>query len=198
MARAAVLASGSGTNFQSIAEAAAGGRKHEICFLACDRKHAFVFERARLLGIPAHYIGYARREREEAEHEIIRRIEQYRVDLIILAGFMRILSPGFVDRYAGRIVNIHPSLLPKYPGTHGIEESFRSADRELGITVHRVDRGTDTGPVILQRSFLRNGHESLAEIEERIHRLEHESYPEVILALLDAIEESHNSEEGQR
>jgi len=118
----------------------------------------------------------------------VRHLERRRVDLVALAGFMRLLTPWFLDAFKGPVINIHPSLLPKYPGTHGIEESYASGDRELGITIMRVDAGVDTGPVILQKSFQREDGETLDAVEERIHALEHEWYPRVIVSMLDAVD----------
>ena len=187
MARLAVFASGSGSNFEAVAEALVESR-HEIACLICDRADAYAFRRAEKFGIKSYHVTYKGRERSEAEKEIASILEKEGVDLIALAGFMRLLTPGLIDRYQGRIINIHPSLLPKYPGTHGIEESFKSTDSELGITIHRVDYGLDTGPVIMQKSFTRRGDESLEEIESMIHRLEHRNYPAVLLDLLDKTE----------
>ncbi|HTP58319.1 MAG TPA: formyltransferase family protein, partial [Spirochaetia bacterium] len=125
---------------------------------------------------------------EVVEKKIVRHLERRRVDLVALAGFMRLLTPWFLDAFKGPVINIHPSLLPKYPGTHGIEESYASGDRELGITIMRVDAGVDTGPVILQKSFQREDGETLDAVEERIHALEHEWYPRVIVSMLDAVD----------
>ncbi|MDC7225259.1 MAG: phosphoribosylglycinamide formyltransferase [Spirochaetales bacterium] len=186
MAKLAVLASGSGSNFEAIAEAFAESG-HEICCLICDRRDAYAFKRAEKFGIQSFYISYYKRERADAELEIISKLEECRADLIALAGFMRLLTPVFVDHFQDRIINIHPSLLPKYPGTHGIQDSFESEDTELGITIHRIDHGLDTGPIIMQKSFSRVGNESLDEIETRIHDLEHQNYPAVLLEILDAI-----------
>ena len=159
--------------------------RHQIVCLICDRKDAYVFKRAESFGIRSFHVGYSNRRREEAENEIADIIDGTGADLIALAGFMRLLSPQLVDRYPGKIINIHPSLLPKYPGTHGIRESWESDDSELGITIHRVDHGLDTGPVIVQKSFTRCGDETFSDIESEIHRLEHQSYPAVLLEILD-------------
>ena len=102
---------------------------------------------------------------------------------------MKLLSPEMTEKYAGKIINIHPALLPKYPGTHGIEESFASPDKELGVTVHYVDAGMDTGKVIRQKSFFRTGEESIEEIEEKIHACEYEIYPQTVIELLNRAEE---------
>ena len=186
MAKLAVLASGSGSNFEAIAERIAESR-HELCCLICDRRDAYAFKRAEKLGIKSHYVSFYKRDRIDAEQEIASIVRAAGAELIALAGFMRLLSPELIDRYPGRIINIHPSLLPKYPGTHGIAESWESGDRELGITIHRIDYGLDTGPVIVQKSFTRSGEEDLEEIESRIHSLEHQFYPAVLLEILDTI-----------
>jgi phosphoribosylglycinamide formyltransferase-1 len=147
-----------------------------------------VLDRARELGIPARVVPYRGRSRADAEADLLEVLREHRADVVALAGFMRLLTPFFLSRFAGPVLNLHPSLLPKYPGTHGIEESFRSGDRELGISVIRVDEGVDTGPVLLQRSFTRAGAESLEEIERRIHDLEHEWFPVAVLQALDDLD----------
>lgn len=186
MAKLAVLASGSGSNFEAIAERIAESR-HEISCLICDRKNALAFKRAEKFGISSHYVPFLNRKREDAEKEIVSILEKNGTDLIALAGFMRLLSCELIDRFPGKIINIHPSLLPKFPGTHGIQESYDSGDIELGITIHRIDYGLDTGPVIMQKSFSRGVDETLDEVESRIHSLEHQSYPAVLLEILNTI-----------
>jgi phosphoribosylglycinamide formyltransferase-1 len=185
VANLAVFASGSGTNFEAIAKAVSLTRHRLVCLIA-DRQDAFALKRAWKLGIPSHIVSYKGKSREAAEDEILSVLAPYKADYIALAGFMRLLTPRFINAYPSRIINIHPSLLPRYPGTRGIEESFRSGDRELGITIHYVDCGLDSGPVILQQSFTRGGAEGIEEIEGRIHELEHDWYPKVMIELLDA------------
>jgi phosphoribosylglycinamide formyltransferase-1 len=185
MARLAVFASGRGSNFVAIADAVRAAGRHGIEFLLCDVEGAPVLERARERGIPTVPVSYAGLAREAVEKKMVRHLERRCVDVVALAGFMKLLTPYFINGFKGPVVNLHPSLLPKYPGTHGIEESWRSADAELGISVIRIDEGVDTGPVLLQKSFTRTGGESLAEVEERIHALEHEWFPKVVLGLLD-------------
>jgi len=181
----AVFASGSGSNFQALAEALAA-TQHKLACLICDKKNAYAFERAQKLGIPSHHVSYAGRSREKAEEEIIDVLKPYRIDYIALAGFMRLLRKRLIDTYPSRIVNIHPALLPKYPGAHGIVDSYNSLDRELGITIHFVDYGLDSGPIILQKSFIRTGTEKIEEIEAAIHQLEHIWYPKVMIDLLES------------
>ena len=183
MGKIAVLASGSGSNFQALAEAFSFTR-HSVAGLICDRRDAYCLARADALNIPAVHISYFRRNREEAEGDILQMIRKWQVDLVVLAGFMRLLSPEFVDALKGQIVNIHPSLLPRHPGTRGIRDCFESGDPEAGITIHYVDHGMDTGPIIRQEKFLRNPGETLEKLERRIHAMEHRCYPETILTLL--------------
>jgi len=192
MAGIAVLASGSGSNFQAIAEALADpGRNpagHRIVLLVCDKAGAYCLERAARLGIPTAVVGYAKggttEARRDAEARMTGALEAAGADLVVLAGFMRILTPLFVGRWKGRLINIHPALLPRHPGAHGIADSFASADPDLGVTVHWVDEGVDTGAILAQRSFSRPPGLTLDEAEDRIHRIEHELYPETILKLL--------------
>lgn len=187
MANLAIFASGEGSNFQAILDAVRP-TPHAVCCLVCDQAKARVLGRAHAAAIPAHLVDYRRRKRDEVEEEIGAALEPYRIDLIALAGYMKLLTPRLIDRYPGRIVNIHPALLPKYPGTNAIAESYGSADARLGITIHRVDYGMDTGPILVQESFDRTGSESIEEIERRIHALEHATYPRVVIELLDALD----------
>ena len=196
MARMAVFASGRGTNFVAVAGAVAMAKRHEIEFLLCDVQGAPVLDRARELGIPIVPVSYRGTTREAVEKKFVRHLERRRVDLVALAGYMKLLTPYFIHAFKGPVINLHPSLLPKYPGTHAIEESYRSADKELGISVMRIDEGVDTGPVLLQKSFTRTGAESLEEIEARIHALEHEWFPRVLIGLLDEIDGRARAAQG--
>ncbi len=188
MARLAIFASGNGSNFQAIAERILPTR-HTVEFLLCNNKNARAIERAKKLGIPYYLVNYRGEKRENVEEVILNYLSKHRVDLIALAGYMKIITEKLIEPYWKKIINIHPALLPKYPGTNAIERSYASKDRELGITIHYVDTGVDTGPIILQKSFIRDGNESLEEIEKRIHRLEHLYYPQVVVELLDRIGE---------
>jgi phosphoribosylglycinamide formyltransferase 1 len=193
VARLAVLASGNGSNFEALALALrarpAAGRGHECVLLIHDRRAAFAAERAQRLGIPSRYVGYTGRNLAETEAEIAAALEGSGAELIALAGFMRLLSPGFAASRRGRIVNVHPALLPKWPGLHAIERAYEAGDGEFGATVHLVDEGMDSGPVLAQASFsVEAPRPSLAEIEERVHELEHDIFPRAVLELLDAID----------
>jgi phosphoribosylglycinamide formyltransferase 1 len=191
VSRLAVLASGNGSNFEALAEAlrarpAAEGPGHDCAILVYDRKAAFAAERAKKLGIEARYVAYFGRDASEAEAEIASALEEAGAELVALAGFMRILSGTFVTAWKGRLVNVHPSLLPKWPGAHAIERAFGAGEREFGVTVHYVDEGMDTGPVIGQESFAALPGDSLETIEARVHEIEHRMYPRVVLERLDA------------
>jgi phosphoribosylglycinamide formyltransferase 1 len=193
VARLAVLASGNGSNFEALALALRArpvgeGPRHECVLLAYDRKAAFAAERAARLGLPVAYIGYFKRDQAEAEAELSAVLDGARADLVALAGFMRILSPGFVAARRGRLVNLHPSVLPAWPGAHAIERAYEAGSSEFGATVHFVDEGMDTGPAIASESFAREPGQGLAEVEARVHAVEHRIYPRAVLALLDSIE----------
>ncbi len=202
MARLAVFASGTGSNFVAIAAALKAGRqgteaqagrpgaarRHTIELLLCDVEGAPVLQRAAELKVPVFPVSYAGQARETVEKKILRHLERRQVDMVALAGFMRLLTPYFIEAFKGPVINLHPTLLPKYPGAHGIEKSYASGDTELGISIIRVDAGVDTGPVLLQKSFTRTGAETLEEIERRIHSLEHEWFPRVVIDMLDEID----------
>ncbi len=196
MARLAVLASGNGSNFQALADAIRGDRErktapggHECVLLIHDRKAAFAAQRAARLGVPSRHISYFERSGGEAEAEIAAALDEVGADMVALAGFMRILSPSFVAAWHGRIANVHPSLLPRWPGARAIERAFEAGDAEFGVTVHLVDAGMDTGPIVSRASFAAEPGSALADIESRVHEIEHEIYPKAVLSLLDAIDE---------
>lgn len=184
--RFAVFASGSGSNFQALIDAARAGRiRGELKLLVSDRPGCRAIGRAEEAGIPVFafragdYPGKAAYEQAIGD-----RLEADRIDLVVLAGYMRILSPGFVGRFAGRIVNIHPSLLPAFPGAHGIRDAWEAGVEETGVTVHLVDEGVDTGPLLEQVRVPVMPGERLEDLEVRIHAAEHEVYPRVVDRLL--------------
>jgi len=187
MGKIAVLASGSGSNFEAI-QKAFKGTAHTIEVLICNKKNAFALTRAQNLGVPAKVVSYKDRSREKAEREMLQIIRDCDTDLVVLAGFMKLLTPTFIDPLENRIINIHPALLPRHPGAHGIEDSWNAGDAELGISIHYVDHGTDTGPLIAQFAFPRDKKDTLESVEEKIHALEHKHYPAVLIKLLDKID----------
>jgi phosphoribosylglycinamide formyltransferase-1 len=187
VARLAIFASGNGTNFQAIAEAVRA-TAHSLEFLLCNKKDAFVLERALRLGVKRCLVSYAGKTREQAEEPILRRVRERGVDVIALAGFMKLLSPAFLAAFPGPILNVHPALLPRHAGVNAIERSFESGDAELGISVIQIDAGVDSGPILAQASFRRSADLTLARAEEMIHALEHELFPRVVISELDKID----------
>lgn len=186
MQKLAIFASGNGSNFEAIAEACAcGSIPAQVALLVCDKPGAYVLERARKYGVetfvfnPKDYPSKAAYEKEIAD-----RLDATGVGLVCLAGYMRILSPELLGRYGGRIINIHPSLLPAFKGAHAIREAFESGARVYGVTVHRVDETLDGGAIIAQRGLHYEGRD-IAELERMIHELEHELYVDVINGLLE-------------
>ena len=170
MSKLAVLASGNGGNFQALVEALNArpleqGPRHECALLIYDRRAALAPTRAAKLGIPARYVSYFGRSAAEAEAEISVALEEAGADLVALAGFMRLLSPAFVEAKRGRLVNVHPSILPRWPGTNAIERAYRSGEKIFGVTVHYVDEGMDTGAVIDREKFELYDGETLEEVE---------------------------------
>jgi len=178
----AIFASGNGSNFTAIVKAVRGGMiKAGRLILVCDNPRAFVLKRAQKAGIPI--VLVSRRDfscRRDFERAITQRLVYYKIDLVVLAGFMRMLSPAFVREYRSRILNIHPSLLPDFKGAHAIKDAFEKKVAFTGVTVHFVDSEMDHGPVILQEKIAIRKKESLACLEKRIHNLEHRLYPQVV------------------
>lgn len=191
MKRIAIFASGSGTNFQAIVDAVKhGALRAEVALLVCDRPGAKVIERAKTANIPA-FVFQAKDYAAKAdfEREILAELHANEVEFIVLAGYMRLIGPTLLSAYEGRIVNIHPSLLPSFPGKDAIGQAYRAGVKVTGVTVHYVDEGMDTGPIIAQRAIPVHDGESLEQLERRIHELEHQLYPEVLQTLLEQWEE---------
>ncbi|HOX93112.1 MAG TPA: phosphoribosylglycinamide formyltransferase [Spirochaetales bacterium] len=185
MAKLAVLASGNGSNFQALADAIIADGRHSVVLLACDKAEAYALERAKNLGVPTVLVSYKGRPRPEAEAQLHDALTAAGADIVALAGFMRILSANFVHQWAGRLVNVHPSILPAWPGAHAIERAYEAGEPELGVTVHYVDAGMDTGPIIGQVRVPRG--QTLDDTEALIHKAEHSLYPRLVLELLNRV-----------
>jgi phosphoribosylglycinamide formyltransferase 1 len=170
-----VLLSGSGTNLQAILDA-----KLPVKYVLSDKPNAYGLTRAEEAGIPTYVLSSLKR----LEHKITNVCEEHKIDLIVLAGFMRLLSPGFVQRWESHIINIHPSVLPEFKGAGAIKQAFDAGINETGVTVHYVDAGMDTGSIIEQTRVPILNHDSLDDLEQRIHKVEHELYPRTIKWLL--------------
>lgn len=179
--RIGVLASGNGTNLQAILDRLHGTEGTEVVAVGSDKPGARALERGRAAGVATGEFpldAYA--DRAERDDAIADWLEGLEVDLVVLAGYMQLLSPGFVSRFAGRVVNIHPALLPSFPGLDAIGQALEHGVRVTGVTVHFVDTGVDTGPIILQRAVAVPSDGDRLALEEAIHETEHEIYPDAI------------------
>ena len=171
-----VLVSGEGTNLQALIDAGL-----PIRAVASNRKDARALERARSAGIPAATFSLdCHASREERDLVMATWLEEHGVEVVVLAGYMHMLTPSFLDRFPERIVNVHPSLLPEFPGVGAIDAALAAGVATTGVTVHLVDEGLDTGPVLRQEPVSVEPRESLAD---RIHAVEHRLLPEVVREL---------------
>ncbi|MGO3317674.1 MAG: phosphoribosylglycinamide formyltransferase [Leuconostoc carnosum] len=182
----AIFASGTGTNFQALHDAVLQRQlPAEIVRLVVDKADAGALHLAKLFGVPAMVIRYADYDSKSlAELAIIKQLHEDEVDGILLAGYMRILTPTLTAAFPGRIVNLHPAMLPKFPGRQSILDAYEAGVTETGVTVHFVDDGIDTGQVIAQQSVPRLPPDTLADLEARIHKVEHVLYPDTLEHLL--------------
>lgn len=178
----AVFASGRGTNFGAIIRAIKSGKiKANLSLLVCDNPKAGAIGRAKRAGVKLALIkreGFA--NKKDFEAKIIAHLEENKIDLIVLAGFMRLLSPEFVSKYQGRILNIHPALLPSFRGAQGLKDAFEYGVKVTGVTVHFVDEKTDHGPIILQKEVKIEEDDTLETLEKKMHKIEHRLYPEAV------------------
>ena len=183
----AVFASGTGTNFQALNDAILQRNLNaEIVRLIVDKSTAGALNLAKLFGIPATAIKYSNYETKiEAEQVIINQLKTDQVDGILLAGYMRILTPKLIDAYSGKIINLHPAMLPKFPGRHSILDAFEAGVSETGVTVHFVDNGIDTGEIIAQEAVPILVNDAIDLLETRIHNVEHVLYPNTLAKLID-------------
>ncbi|XP_039448693.1 trifunctional purine biosynthetic protein adenosine-3 [Culex pipiens pallens] len=182
--RIAVLISGSGSNLQALIDATrstAFGIRGEIVFVLSNKNGVYGLERATNAGIRSKVILHKEfPTREQFDAAMSDELERQQIDLICLAGFMRILSEGFVRRWKGRLINIHPALLPKHKGVHAPRQALEAGDTESGCTVHYVDEGVDTGAIILQESVPILANDTEETLTERIHRAEHATFPRAL------------------
>lgn len=182
--RVAVLVSGEGSNLQAILDRLHGRGEVDVVAVGSNKPEARGLERARAAGVEtgvfpaADYADRAGRDEAMAAW-----LDGYEVDLVVLAGFMEVLSDGFIRHFKNRIVNVHPSLLPSFPGLDPIGQALRHGVRVTGVTVHFVDEGVDTGPIVLQQALELPYAAALPDVEERIHAIEHELYPRAIQLL---------------
>jgi phosphoribosylglycinamide formyltransferase-1 len=185
--RIGVLGSGKGSNFVAIADACAAGKiPAEIALVLSDVETAGILGHARERNLPAQFIapGKFRTKLDEgAENSYIQALREARVDLIVLAGFMRVLKGDFLRAFEGRIVNVHPSLLPSFPGLEAWKQALEAGVKVTGCTVHFVDAGVDSGPIIGQQTVTVSDEDTAETLHQRIHLAEHELYPKCVGAL---------------
>jgi phosphoribosylglycinamide formyltransferase-1 len=181
--RVAVLVSGEGSNLQAILDEVHGRDGVEVVAVGSNRAAARGLERARAAGVETGVFETAafasRAERDEALADWL---EEHGIELLVLAGFMELLGAPFIRRFAGRIINVHPSLLPAFPGVHAIEQAIEYGVKQMGVSVHFVDEGVDSGAIILQEAFAIDPPYSrdIAAIEERVHEIEHRLLPRAV------------------
>lgn len=184
-----VLGSGKGSNCQSIIDAIKAGRLNArvVCVLS-DVADAYILERARKHGIPAQFVSAAPFKTKlegDAEKKYLEILKGHGVEVIALAGFMRVIKKGLLDAFPNRVLNIHPSLLPSFPGVEAWKQALEYGTKVAGCTVHVVDAGVDTGPIIVQRSVQVLDNDTPETLHARIQEQEHIAYPEA-LALVGA------------
>ncbi len=175
-----VFASGTGSNFEAIAKACKSKKINaKIELLVVNKKNARVIEKAKKLGINYMYNDF----KNDNYFEVIEVIKAINPTYIVLAGFMKVLKKYFVNEFKNKIINIHPSKLPAYQGLRAIERAFENGDNEIGVTIHYVDEGVDTGKIITQKCLNIKGL-TLLQVEEAVHKVEHKLYVETLVNLL--------------
>jgi phosphoribosylglycinamide formyltransferase 1 len=185
--RLGILGSGKGSNFVAIAEACAAGKiPAQVALVLSDVESAGILSHARERKIPAGFIPpgkFRTKLDEEAERAFVSALQEAKVDLVVLAGFMRVLKGDFLRAFEGRIVNIHPSLLPSFPGLEAWKQALDHGVKVTGCTVHFVDAGVDAGPIIGQQTVPVLDHDTPDSLIQRIHGAEHELYPRCVAAI---------------
>ena len=185
----AVFCSGFGSNFQAILDAVRHKKlKARIALMVCDNPRAYALKRAHKENIPVVLISPKLfPDRESYEKMIVGILKNQAVDLVVLAGFMRILTPYFINANKNKVVNIHPSYLPKFKGAHAIHDAFEAKVKETGVTVHIVTKDVDAGPILLQKKVKILKNDTLESLVKRIHAVEHQLYPLAIKKYLNQL-----------
>ncbi|MEG0315001.1 MAG: phosphoribosylglycinamide formyltransferase [Erysipelotrichaceae bacterium] len=183
MVKIAIFASGSGTNFENIVNCINNETitNASVALLIVDKENCFAIERSKNLNIPYCYVNpKAFINKAEYEKQILIKLKEFNIDLIVLAGYMRIVGNTLLDEYPNKILNIHPAYLPSFPGRHGILDTYEAKAEFGGVTVHYLDEGIDTGCIIKQEKVYIKPEWTLEEFEKHIHALEYDLYPRVI------------------
>jgi phosphoribosylglycinamide formyltransferase-1 len=185
--RLGVLGSGKGSNFVAIADAIAAGKiPAEVALVVSDVESAGILDHARQRNLPSRFIApgkFRTKLDEDAERAYVTALQDAKVDLIVLAGFMRVLKGDFLRAFEGRIVNVHPSLLPSFPGLEAWKQALDHGVKATGCTVHFVDAGVDSGAIIGQQTVPVLDDDTAATLHARIHAAEHELYPKCVAAI---------------
>lgn len=191
MVNIAIFASGNGSNFENIIQEINEGHvDNALCkVLIVDTKDAYAQERAKRLRIPCTYINpKAYRDKEAYELEILTILHEKKVDLIVLAGYMRFIGKILLANFPNRIINLHPAYLPYFPGAHSIQDAYEAGVAFTGVTVHYVDEGVDTGEIIYQEKIFIDESWSLETLEEHVHAVEYSMFPKVVKKVCHIIE----------
>lgn len=190
--RLAVFCSGNGSNFEAICAAVQKKRlRAKVALMVCDRPGAPALKRAARRNVPVFLLSPGLfRTRQAYEQVVVRALRSQQVDLVVLAGFMRIFSPYFIRAYQGRIVNVHPSVLPGFKGAHAIRDAFEAGTKETGVSIHLVTAAVDSGPILAQEKVPVMKKDTLAGLEKRIHAVEHRLYPLTLQRYLDGLKRS--------
>jgi phosphoribosylglycinamide formyltransferase-1 len=176
--RIGVLASGEGSNLQAILDRLHGRDGIEVVAVGSDKPRARALERARAAGVPAR--AFEQADRRERDAAIADWLQESGVELVVLAGYMQLLDAAFLARFPGRVINVHPALLPAFPGIGAVEQALAHGVKVFGVTVHFVDEGIDTGPIIAQRALELPGATDAAEVRDALRPLEHDLLCEVV------------------
>lgn len=184
-ARIAVLASGRGSNLEALLKAFPNDHKlGHIVLVISDKREALALQKAVEAQVEAEFVPWLKEGRGQFEELASELLSSHHIDLVLLAGFMHILSAEFVSSWAGRILNIHPSLLPSFPGLHAQRQALEAGAKESGCTVHFVDAGVDTGSIVLQKKVPVLPSDTEETLSQRILEVEHQAYPEAVQMLL--------------
>lgn len=182
--KAAIFASGTGSNFEAIMD------QHEnlgcrVVLLVCDNPSAPVIEKAMMRGLETFVFNpKAYQTKADYEEKIVQKLRELHVEWIFLAGYMRIVGPTLLAEYEGHMINVHPSLLPAFPGKDAIGQALAAGVTKTGVTIHYIDEGIDTGPIIAQQEIAIDPTDTKETLQSKIHAVEHELYPHVISELL--------------
>ena len=192
--RIAVLASGNGSNFEVIAQAIKDKEiEAELVLLFSDHQDAYVLERGKKFGVPCESFELKEfSDKKNYEAALLELLKRYKAELVVLAGYMRIIGKELLEAFPNRIVNIHPALLPNFPGLHVIKDAYEAGVKETGVTIHFVDSGVDTGPIITHGKVQVAESDRLEDLEKKIHQVEHQLYPQV---LAEIVKEFHRDKE---